>query len=202
MSQIEKELPNTASLDNSSSLQVRKPLQYYFASISLWLVVSIGLALLLGWLFSNKANTEIEINSIELSPQAVPIIANFPQSNVMNCEKSVEQLLKKERIHFATASAHIYPKGLNLIKNILVEIKKCPVSTIKIVGHTDNTGSSHFNMLLSQQRAEAVAKVMRASELKQFKIITVGLGASKPIASNKTSKGRYQNRRIEILLQE
>ena len=66
-----------------------------------------------------------------------------------------------------------------------------------IVGHTDSRASDSYNMRLSQNRAHAVAKVARSAGVRVAEIR--GYGERQPKASNATTEGRAQNRRVEIL---
>jgi OOP family OmpA-OmpF porin len=69
---------------------------------------------------------------------------------------------------------------------------------LELEGHTDATGSEQYNIGLSQRRAEAVERYLVSKNLPLFRIAIVGLGKDNPIADNKTSDGRAQNRRVEV----
>ena len=71
---------------------------------------------------------------------------------------------------------------------------------IKIVGHTDLTGSKSSNYALSKQRAIIVKKKLIQLGVNVNRIILEGQGEDSPIASNDTQQGREQNRRVEILI--
>ena len=82
-------------------------------------------------------------------------------------------------------------------------VKKYPNSKVKIEGHTDSIGSEKYNQKLSERRAEAVQNyLIQKGAVKKTNISTVGYGESKPIAENKTAKGRAENRRSEIMILE
>jgi len=82
-------------------------------------------------------------------------------------------------------------------------VKKYPNSNVKIEGHTDSIGTDKYNQKLSEKRAGAVQNyLIETGACKKADISTVGFGESKPIADNKTSKGRAENRRAEILILE
>jgi outer membrane protein OmpA-like peptidoglycan-associated protein len=84
-------------------------------------------------------------------------------------------------------------------------VKKYPANEISIEGHTDSKGSDKYNQALSERRAAAVkAYLLKHGEIDSRKdtITTTGLGESKPIADNATEKGRFENRRVEILILE
>jgi OOP family OmpA-OmpF porin len=82
-------------------------------------------------------------------------------------------------------------------------VKKYPNSKIKIEGHTDSIGTKKYNQKLSVERAEAVKNyLVSKGASKHTNISTVGYGESKPVALNKTAKGRAENRRAEITIFE
>jgi outer membrane protein OmpA-like peptidoglycan-associated protein len=74
-------------------------------------------------------------------------------------------------------------------------------STLLIEGHTDSDGSNEYNLELSRLRAEAVRSVLVAGGVPPNRIETQGYGETRPIASNSSSTGKAQNRRVEIVLQ-
>ena len=69
---------------------------------------------------------------------------------------------------------------------------------IEVQGFTDNTGTEQYNIGLSQRRAEAVERYLVSKNLPLYRVSIVGLGKDNPIADNKTSQGRAQNRRVEV----
>ncbi|MGA8287539.1 MAG: OmpA family protein, partial [Acidobacteriaceae bacterium] len=75
-----------------------------------------------------------------------------------------------------------------------------PGLKLKIEGYTDSTGSPQFNLKLSGQRADEVRAFLISQGLSPDSVTSVGLGAASPVASNDTSAGRQQNRRVEIVV--
>ena len=73
-------------------------------------------------------------------------------------------------------------------------------TVVEVAGHTDSVGSDAYNQQLSVRRASSVAAYLASHGLMQQRLITVGAGESRPIASNETDGGRAQNRRVEITL--
>ena len=69
---------------------------------------------------------------------------------------------------------------------------------IRIEGHTDNVGGEKMNLTLSQKRADAVKGYLIKKGIELKRLESRGFGPTKPIASNKTEKGRAQNRRVVI----
>lgn len=77
-------------------------------------------------------------------------------------------------------------------------LKQNPTVRIEISGHTDNTGTDAGNRTLSANRARAVADHLIGKGIEAARIVSVGLGSSRPIAGNDSEEGRAANRRIEF----
>ena len=89
---------------------------------------------------------------------------------------------------------------LKYIANMLnVHIEK---GSLEIIGHTDSTGSKKHNLKLSKTRAKNFARLMREFGLdKRFSFGKIkGEGANSPVDTDDRVEGRYNNRRVEILL--
>ena len=107
------------------------------------------------------------------------------------------------RINFDFDKATIRAADEAELKKAVEFVKKYPKSAVKIEGHTDSIGTDQYNQKLSERRAKAVENyLVEKGAVKKADISTVGYGESKPIADNKTSKGRFENRRAEILILE
>ena len=76
-----------------------------------------------------------------------------------------------------------------------------PRSELIIEGHTDSHGGDELNQKLSQDRAESVMQYMiNAMRIPTYRLIAVGYGETRPVASNETESGRARNRRIDIVI--
>jgi len=71
---------------------------------------------------------------------------------------------------------------------------------ISIDGHTDTIGTVSYNQLLSANRCKAVASYLMEIGLPEARISWQGHGGNRPIADNKTEKGRQLNRRVEFVI--
>ena len=72
------------------------------------------------------------------------------------------------------------------------------VDSVNIVGHTDSTGSDAYNQGLSMRRANSVKNYLSDKGVSPSVMSVSGMGESQPVASNATSEGRAQNRRVEV----
>ena len=93
------------------------------------------------------------------------------------------------------------PSNYALLSKVQKAIRTFGEPTVVIEGHTDSTGSDDVNEHLSQKRAESVREYLIANRtLSDEKIVAVGYGSMRPLASNKTAAGRAINRRIDVIV--
>jgi OOP family OmpA-OmpF porin len=74
------------------------------------------------------------------------------------------------------------------------------VDSVSIVGHTDSVGSDAYNEKLSMRRANAVKRYLTDDGVDAGVMSASGMGESQPVADNRTSEGRAQNRRVEVVV--
>ncbi len=90
-----------------------------------------------------------------------------------------------------------YKKDLAKVADLL---KKNPGQKVRVEGYTDSRGSKAYNQKLSERRAAAVkAYLVKTYKIDAARIETVGYGAEKPVADNKTKQGMQKNRRAVLL---
>jgi outer membrane protein OmpA-like peptidoglycan-associated protein len=107
-------------------------------------------------------------------------------------------LVMASDITFDVDSDQVKPQfyqTLAAVGEVLAEYNK---TMIEVSGHTDSTGSNDYNQDLSQRRANAVAYVLAQNGVMPGRMYVMGLGETRPVASNATPAGRARNRRVEI----
>ena len=105
----------------------------------------------------------------------------------------------KKGIQFKSGSAKLTASSNKTLNNIAKLLKKLPAVNLEVQGHTDDTGSEEKNKTMSEQRAQAVVKYLVKKGIDSDRLRAVGYGSDKPIADNKTKKGRTLNRRVELV---
>jgi outer membrane protein OmpA-like peptidoglycan-associated protein len=100
---------------------------------------------------------------------------------------------------FDTDQATLKPGAAVTIDRLADFLSRNEEMRIRVEGHTDSTGSDAYNSQLSQQRAQAVADALAAQNVSSTRVEVQGRGEGFPVASNASSAGRQQNRRVEIL---
>jgi outer membrane protein OmpA-like peptidoglycan-associated protein len=103
---------------------------------------------------------------------------------------------------FDVGEARLKPGARRAIDNLARFLRDHPEQQIAIEGFTDSTGSSDFNLALSQERAQAVKQAIVQTGIDPQRIETRGHGEAFPVASNDTSGGRQLNRRVEVVVPE
>jgi outer membrane protein OmpA-like peptidoglycan-associated protein len=102
-------------------------------------------------------------------------------------------------ITFEFGKADIRPESEGTLQKALKTLNTHPDISVEIRGYTDNIGSRKYNLVLSQERAEAVMHWLIVHGVDSSRLSARGFGPDNPIASNSTDEGRAQNRRIEFV---
>jgi outer membrane protein OmpA-like peptidoglycan-associated protein len=113
-------------------------------------------------------------------------------------EVKKEKIEIKQQVHFATAKFRVLPDSFPLLNQVVQVLNDFPKMRIAIEGHTDSVGKEASNMRLSQRRAEAVQDYVVSKGISPDRLEAIGFGPTKPVASNKTARGRALNRRTEF----
>ncbi len=125
----------------------------------------------------------------------------FEPSEAEVYKKENQVIIRLKAMNFPVGQSVIMPNNYMLLSKVQRTIRLFGEPDVIIGGHTDSTGSEGLNEVLSQQRAEAVRQYFVANATIPYeKIIAVGYGSMRPIASNSTEAGRAMNRRIDITI--
>jgi OOP family OmpA-OmpF porin len=104
-------------------------------------------------------------------------------------------------ISFRSGKSTIEPASFPVLAKVGEALKLFPAATLTVEGHTDNQGSDSSNLLLSQDRADAVRQYLISNlSIDAEKITSIGYGKARPVANNDTDSGRARNRRIDIVM--
>ena len=137
-----------------------------------------------------RENT-IRINALELK-----------NLDIQNAEvpKEMTVVLDERALNFDFDKSNVKPQYFELLNNLKDFIEQNNYE-VTIVGHTDSVGSNQYNFGLSRRRAESVKAKLLEFGLSEERIVGIeAMGEEQPIATNDTSEGRAQNRRVEFKL--
>jgi outer membrane protein OmpA-like peptidoglycan-associated protein len=105
-------------------------------------------------------------------------------------------------ISFDTGRSDIQSNFAQVLDRFAGSLRDNPNTDVRIVGHTDNTGTDAINNPLSVDRATSTRNYLTSRGVSGSRIQVEGQGSYQPIASNATAEGRARNRRVEILVGE
>jgi outer membrane protein OmpA-like peptidoglycan-associated protein len=103
-------------------------------------------------------------------------------------------------IYFNEDSNELTEKAKEKLDRVVEIILKKPKIDITLNGYTDSIGPPYYNKVVSESRANMVKAYLIGKGIDPSQVKTVGHGAQKFLASNKTKEGRRFNRRVEIEL--
>ena len=132
-------------------------------------------------------------------PQVRGTVAN------QGCPEVTEEVMKTlnnygKVILFDSGKSTFQQGTYTVLQSITAILKEYPNSKFQIEGHCDSDGSNELNQTLSENRAAAVKNYLIENGIASERLRSTGFGETKPIASNKTAKGKAENRRVEISL--
>lgn len=128
------------------------------------------------------------VAALPASADEVPPPANPP----------VPQRVVLRGIKFGSDTAYIEPASAGVLDLVAQRMRENPEIRVRIEGYTDEQATEAHNLELSQERAEAVKRILVGFGIAEDRLETVGHGESNPVASNDTTEGRALNRRVEL----
>ena len=109
------------------------------------------------------------------------------------------QILILEKVYFEVDKDIIKTESYKLLDEVAATIMAHPeLGKIEVAGHTDSDGVDVYNLDLSQRRVNSVVKYLGAKGLDTSRLVAIGYGEARPVASNKTKTGKAENRRVEF----
>jgi len=148
----------------------------------------------------NEPYTYTDVSNNTSMAAAAPIAQNTVKDvyqSLLNSEplKPVSFIL-----YFEHDSINLTQDSLNLIPQVLQLAKDREPSEISVIGHTDARGSSEYNSKLSYQRAETMAKILKASDVNLKNIYIKSHGENDPLVMTEDGMSEEKNRRVEIMI--
>ncbi len=101
---------------------------------------------------------------------------------------------------FRSGSFELLPGARERLAKVSGIVLAYPSLHVAIEGHTDGIGTDDYNQQLSERRAQAVRDYFVQQGINSSAVEAHGYGKTEPVASNETTEGRQQNRRVELIL--
>jgi outer membrane protein OmpA-like peptidoglycan-associated protein len=156
-------------------------------------IIGAGLGALGGYVWSK--NMEDKKRAMEVATAGTGTVVTQTADNQL-------KLSIPNDISFDTGRHDIKPNLRPILDQFAQGLSQQASMEVKIVGHTDNTGSDAVNNPLSVNRAQSARDYLVARGVSSQRISIDGRGSREPIADNATEAGRARNRRIDIYLAE
>ncbi|MEX2524396.1 MAG: OmpA family protein [Gammaproteobacteria bacterium] len=121
-----------------------------------------------------------------------------PRGKEVDVHGCPDVLLVLTGVNFKHDSSVIEPASAQILNRAVEALKKANSVNVRIVGHTDSSGTNAYNRKLSQRRADAVRDYLIQHGINGSRLTTEGMGEERPVASNSTKEGRFENRRVEF----
>jgi chemotaxis protein MotB len=129
------------------------------------------------------------------------------QQQVSRLQGAIKYTVNSDLL-FASGSWQMRPQGQQIIANLAKKLAPSQQNHLMVSGYTDNAPIGPAlqqqgvtsNEELSQKRADAVMQYLISQGVKPDLVSAKGFGEADPVASNNTTQGRAQNRRVELSL--
>lgn len=118
--------------------------------------------------------------------------------DVARTDEDELKVTMRNEILFDFNSASLRSSSRDELREMADVFNRYGDTTIVVAGHTDSIGSTSYNDRLSDRRADSVASYLQNLGVRGSRIDAIGYGELRPKASNETSSGRQQNRRVEL----
>lgn len=150
-------------------------------------------------IFSHYYIDDVSVTLIEKKKDSIEI-SKVDEPTPKTFLPKFGQAVTLQNIFFTTNKSDLLPESFLELDKLVQDLSEILNTSIKISGHTDNTGNEVQNKTLSEGRAKAVAVYLTLKGIDKSRVSYIGCGSSKPIATNKTDEGKQQNRRVEFII--
>ena len=140
-----------------------------------------------------KKNYLFYSENIQLEKEGSILLKNFKLQAL-----EVGEQIRLDNIFFELDAFQLRDESATELNKIIQFMESNPFLIIEIGGHTDDTGSTKYNLDLSEQRAKSVKRALVQRGLKENRIQIKGYGMSKPLNTNSSAFERAENRRTEL----
>ena len=105
-------------------------------------------------------------------------------------------------IHFVAEEAVVLPDERPRLQAVAEALKRIPVRSFLVIGHTADVGTPESQQELSVRRAKAIVDFLVSQGMASERFLYEGKGGTQPVAPNDTEENKARNRRVEIVILE
>ncbi len=157
---------------------------------------------LVAYIASNRfsGNGHDDIYKLNITPLPEEEVAEIIEEEPIQIFEEEAVIYELDNIFFDFDSADLTKESFPALDYLLEILLANPNEVVEISGHTDNVGSSEYNLGLSERRAQAVVNYLVGKGIPPENLLSKGYGEEFPITSNETEENRAINRRVEMKL--
>lgn len=119
-------------------------------------------------------------------------------SKVVTDGAAHELLLSLERVHFALDTSELTEPSREALVAAAAALEKLPSVSLYVEGHTDDRGTSEYNVALSERRAQAVVEYLTRLGVAPARLSILPFGMERPLATGTDDHSRAENRRVDF----
>lgn len=157
-----------------------------------------------------RASLEDEVSSAEERRRQIMLQIKTNEAEALRAEMEALKAEQTERgmvltlgdVLFDLNEAELKASGERTVARLAEFMREYENRRVRIEGYTDSTGEEAYNQRLSERRAMAVYDSLLGMGISSSRVEVEGYGEAYPVASNSTSSGRQQNRRVEIVISD
>lgn len=143
-------------------------------------------------------NSTADIGEGNENPEVIIYLVKGKVAKFDNKQVKVGEAITLNNILFDQGKADIKAESKPELEKVVAFMKANPSAQIELSGHTSSEGERNFNKSLSYKRVKACKDYIVNAGIAEDRLVAVGYGPDRPVASNDTPAGRTQNRRVEL----
>jgi outer membrane protein OmpA-like peptidoglycan-associated protein len=143
-------------------------------------------------------NGTADVGQGDENPEVIIYLTKGKVAKFDNKQVKVGEAITLNNILFDQGKADIKAESRPELDKVVAFMKANPSAQIELSGHTSSEGERNFNKSLSYKRVKACKDYIVTAGVAEDRLVAVGFGSDRPVASNDTAAGRTQNRRVEM----
>ena len=148
---------------------------------------------------SGSNEEEIPVEAVKAPEPVAPPAEAVPAAQAM-AEAAALQQFSTQKVYFAFDSSVVSTESQSKLTSLADYLNKNPNVVLQAQGHCDERGSTTYNLMLGEKRAQAVKKYLNTLGVDAARVTTISFGEEKPAVVGHNEAAWSQNRRVEFVL--